>query len=92
MPYDPRPVTEGGNRGIDIEFPRNPPKRRLSFLRRNYRVVGVDTFDGTDWHEGDYKSKKKAIEVANSKAGTMTMYYVYDDNGKCVHRAGAFRP
>ena len=39
MPYDPRPVSEGGNRGIDEQFSRKAPKGE-------FRVIGVDTFDG----------------------------------------------
>jgi hypothetical protein len=83
MPYDPRPVSEGGNRGIDELFSRKAPKGK-------FRVVGVDTFDGGDWIQGDYPTKAKAIEVANDKGGTMTMMYVYDTKGRYIHSAGTF--
>lgn len=46
MPYGPRLVSEGGNRGIGEEYSRFAPKGK-------FRVVGVDTFEGTDWLEGD---------------------------------------
>jgi len=82
MPYDPRPVSEGGNRGIDEEFTRK--------AQGKYRVVGVDTFDGTDWVQGDYPSRNAAIEVAQRESGTMCKMYVYDDQGRCRHAFGTF--
>lgn len=82
MPYDPRPVSEGGNRGIDEEFTR--------YGKKKYRVVGVDTFDGSDWVVGDYDTRKEAIGIANSKGGQMTRMHVYDTNGKCIHSAGSY--
>ena len=36
MPYDPRPVSQGGNAGIDEQFSRNAPEGK-------FRVIGVDT-------------------------------------------------
>ena len=83
MPYDPRPVSEGGNMGIGEEFTRAAPKGK-------FRVVGVDTFDGGDWVQGDFNTKKKALEVAAAKGGQMTMMYIYDDKGKCVDSAGSY--
>ena len=29
-----------------------------------FRVIGVDTFDGTGWIQGDFKTKKEAVNVA----------------------------
>ncbi len=83
MPYDPRPVTKGSNRGIYIEFSRMAPKWY-------HRVVGVDTFDGGDWVVGDYGSKAKAIKIANEKAGQMTKMHVYNSKGKWIYSAGTF--
>ena len=83
MPYDPRPISQGGNRAIDEEFCRNAPKGK-------YRVVGVDTFDGGDWHEGDFDTEKEALDRIRNKAGEMTKMYVYDDTGHFVASAGKF--
>jgi hypothetical protein len=83
MPYDDRPVSEGGNRGIDELFSRKAPKGK-------FRVIGVDTFDGGDWKEGDFKSKKAAIERSQQKGCSMTKMYVYDDQGRCISNAGTF--
>lgn len=83
MPYDPRPVSEGGNKGIDEEFSRKAPKGK-------FRVVGVDTFDGGDWLEGDFSTKEEAISHAVTKGGQMTKMHVYDDQGEHLHEAGTF--
>lgn len=83
MQYDPRPVSEGGNCGIDEEFSRKAPKGK-------FRVIGVDTFDGGDWVQGDFDTLEKAKEIADEKGGTMTKMHVYDDNGRHVYDAGTF--
>ena len=83
MPYDPRPVSQGGNRGIDEQFSRSAPKGK-------YRVIGVDTFDGGDWHQGDFDTKQAALNEARAKGGEMTKMYVYDDKGRHVGNAGTF--
>jgi hypothetical protein len=83
MPYDPRPTSEGGNRGIDINFSRKAPKGK-------FRVIGVDTFDGGDWLDEDCKTLDEAIKLANQKGGQMTIMYVYDDEGNYKHKAGTF--
>jgi len=85
MPYDPRPVSKGGNRGIDDEFSRQAPEGK-------FRVVGVDTFDGTDWVDGDYETldlAKTRIQE-KTKGESMLKYYIYDDTGKFVDSAGTF--
>lgn len=81
MPYDPRPTTEGGNRGIDIEFSRKAPEGK-------FRVVGVDTFSGDDWVERDCDTLEEARKVADEEGGTMTKMHVYDDTGKHLYDAG----
>ena len=85
MPYDPRPTSQGGNRGIDELFSREAPDGK-------FRIVGVDTFDGTDWHEKDVSSLQEAIDYVSekTKGKKMLMYYVYDSNGDFVHKAGSF--
>jgi len=83
MPYDPRPVSEGGNRGIDEQFSRAAPKGK-------FRVICVDTFDGGDWVHGDYDTKEEAIKWANTKSGEMLKSHVYDDAGRHVSEAGTF--
>ena len=83
MPYDPRPVSEGGNRGIDERFSRKAPKGM-------FRVICVDTFDAGDWVDGDYDTEETARKIAKGKGGTMQKAYVYDDTGKCLDSAGSF--
>lgn len=83
MPYDPRPISQGGNRGIGETFTHMPPKGK-------FRVVGVDTFDGGDWVEGDFDSREAAIAHANSRGGQMTKMHVYDDTGRHISDAGTF--
>ncbi|HEY4755754.1 MAG TPA: hypothetical protein VIH28_06855 [Ignavibacteriaceae bacterium] len=55
-----------------------------------FRVVGVDTFDGSDWIEGDFKTKEEAFKEANTKGGSMLKTHVYDDSGNHLHDAGSF--
>lgn len=83
MPYDPRPVSEGGNRNIDETWSRCAPAGK-------YRVVGVDTFDGTDWIEGDFDSKDAAVKHADEKGAKMLKTHVYDERGDWLHSAGEF--
>jgi hypothetical protein len=85
MPYDPRPTSKGGNRGIDELFSREAPKRK-------FRIIGVDTFDGTDWYDKDLSSLKKAKEYVEEKTRgkKMLKYYVYNSKGECVHQAGSY--
>ena len=55
-----------------------------------FRVIGVDTFDGTDWVIDDVNTVEMAIKVADGKGGTMLKTHVYDDKGKHIHSAGTF--
>lgn len=82
MPYDPRPISEGGNRGIDDTFSRKAPKGK-------FRVVGVDTFDGGDWVYDDMDTLEEAKKFADEKGARMLRIYVYDDIGVCKHSAGS---
>ena len=83
MPYDARPVSEGGNRGIDQVFSRAAPPRQ-------FRVIGVDTFDGADWVEGDFPNKEEALSRAMTAAGEMTKMHVYDEHGENIGSFGSF--
>jgi hypothetical protein len=85
MPYDTRPVSEGGNRGIDEEFSRKAPKGK-------YRVVGVDTFDGGDWLEGDFSSLEAAEKhvAERTKGQQMLKMHIFNDHGTHVGEAGTF--
>jgi hypothetical protein len=55
-----------------------------------FRVVGVDTFDGTDWVDGDYDTLERALERARSLGGTLQKAHVYTDAGRHVGEAGSF--
>mgnify|MGYP003419577282 FL=1 len=83
MPYDPRPISEGGNKGIDEEFSRKARKGC-------FRVISVDTFDGSDCHHGDRRTLERAMVLANTHCGTMQRAYIYDDQGKCVWSGGSY--
>lgn len=82
MPYDPRPISEGGNRGASDTFTLVAPTGR-------YRLVTVDTFDGSDRYE-DFDNVHVAIEhaIAATKDRQMTRAHVYDDQGR--QRWGSF--
>lgn len=67
-----------------------PTDLELKAPEGKFRVIGVDTFDGTDWIYGDYDTKEAAIKLANEKGGTMLKTHVYDDQGKHIHGAGTF--
>ena len=85
MPYDPRPVSQGGNCGIDEQFSRCAPKGM-------FRVVGVDTFDGTDFVAGDFITFDDALEyVIKQTVGTdMLVMHIYDDTGAHLINKGKF--
>ncbi len=85
MPYDPRPVSEGGNRGIDENFSRKAPNGK-------FRVVGVDTFDGGDWLVGDFDTLVIATSHVNehTKGKQMLIMHVFDDTGSHIYKAGTF--
>ncbi len=55
-----------------------------------FRVVGVDTFDGTDWHAGDFATEAEAVSYAKANGGTMLKMHVYDDTGTHIYEAGTF--
>lgn len=55
-----------------------------------YRIVGVDTFDGTDWVIDDVDSFEEAQKIASSNGGSMLKTHVYDDTWGHVFDAGTF--
>jgi hypothetical protein len=85
MPYDDRPVSNGGNRGIDEVFSRKAPKGK-------FRIISVDTFDGGDCVHGDYPTlelaQKEVREYARGKQ--MLVMHIYDDQGRHCGRGGSF--
>lgn len=50
-----------------------------------FRVIGVDTFNGGDWIEGDFDTKEQAVECADKKGGAFLKIHVYDDNGHNIY-------
>jgi hypothetical protein len=83
MSYDPRPVSEGGNRGAGELF-------QLKARKGYYKVISVDTFDGGDCCHGERKDLQAAIKLAQEHSGTMLKAYVYDDQGRQVWAGGSF--
>lgn len=55
-----------------------------------FRIIGVDTFDGTDWIEGDFDTKEIALATVKSKGGTMLKMHAYDDQGNHIGEGGEF--
>jgi len=62
----------------------------LKAPKSKFRVIGVDTFDGTDWIDGNYPDKDEAIDAAKRSGGTMLKTHVYDDKGNHIFEAGTF--
>ncbi len=82
MPYDPRHISQGGH--------RTTTRQDLIAPKGKYNVVLVDTFDGGDAIVLTTKSKKKALEEARRRGGTMLIAYVYDDKGNQIKKEGSF--
>ncbi len=66
------------------------PNVKLQAPKGKYRVVGVDTFDGDDWVQGDFDTLENARTVAEKKGGIMTKMHIYDDSGTHRGEAGIF--
>ncbi len=57
----------------------------------NFRVLGIDKFDGEDWVHGEYGTKEEALEEARkmtreamgsaTDSSIATVYYAYDPSG-----------
>lgn len=55
---------------------------KLKAIKKNYRVIGVDTFSGEVYLIGEYKGKEEALDIAKGKGGIMNITYVYDKKGE----------
>ncbi len=57
-----------------------------------FRVIGVDTFDGDWWIQGDYDTREQALAdaYAETQGRQMTKMHVYDDTGQHIGEAGTF--
>lgn len=79
------PVERKENTGIDVDFSRNAPPGK-------FRVVGVDTFDGTDGVDGDFDTLALAeAYIAKAIDGQeMLKMHIYDDQGNHVGEGGRF--
>lgn len=55
-----------------------------------FRIIGYDSFDNDDWHDGDHDTLEAALKVARDKGGEMTIMHVYNDQGKHMSSAGTF--
>lgn len=66
------------------------PTVELKAPKDKFRVVGVDTFDGTDWVKCDCDTLEEAQEIAQENAGYMLKYYVYNDKAKQLYSAGTY--
>jgi len=57
--------------------------------KNEFRVIGVDLFDDTDYLVGDYKTCAIALNIAGehnmAREGQMSdVYYVYNDRGEYI--------
>lgn len=79
------PAQYSENAGIDVDFSRNAPPGK-------FRVVGVDTFDGTDGVDGDFDTLALAeAYIAKAIEGQeMLKMHIYDDQGNHVGEGGKF--
>ena len=55
-----------------------------------FLVMGFDSFDMEYFRVSEHTKLKKATEVADSKGGSMTLMYVFDDQGKKCCTRGTF--
>lgn len=76
-------------------MPYEPEKNRMPANKRiapkgKFRVIGVDTFDGGDWVDGDFDTAEEALRHARGRGGEMLKMHAYDDEGKHLGQAGRF--
>mgnify|MGYP001559318669 CR=1 FL=1 len=68
----------------------------MLFLRKapngKFRVIGVDTYDGENWVEGDFDTLEQATKHAyeHTKDKNMLKMHVYDDTGHHRYEAGRY--
>jgi len=57
-----------------------------------FRVIGVDTFDHTEWISGDFNTKEEAIKHAEKEVEDeeMLKMHIYDDKGKHLYDCGIY--
>ncbi len=53
-------------------------------------VIGVDTFDGTDWFDGWFDTEEEAINHARTTGEEMLKKHAYNKNGKHIEQGGRF--
>lgn len=51
-------------------------------------VIGVDTFDGTDWFDGYFDTDEEAIRYAQNSGGEMLKKHAYNKDGKHIGEGG----
>ncbi len=56
-----------------------------------FQVVAVDTFDDTEWVEGDFDNLAEAKKIADELGGPLVKTYVYNDRGDRVYDAGMYK-
>lgn len=71
---------------------KSPSGLELWAPKNEYRVIGVDTFEGpfADYLIGDFLSKEDALEAVAKHGGEMNLVYCYDDQGTLIDKAGTF--
>ncbi len=53
-------------------------------------VIGVDTFDYTDWLEGYFDTNEEAIKEAEERGRPMLRMHAYNKDGKHIGGGGEF--
>lgn len=64
---------------IKIQYGEKPPLSRFP-RQGNYRIIQVDTFDGTNFAI-DADTLEEATEYAKANAGNMSKVYIYKYGG-----------
>ena len=53
-------------------------------------VIGVDTFDYTDWLDGYFDTNEEAIKEAEERGRPMLRMHAYNKDGKHIGGGGEF--
>ncbi len=53
-------------------------------------VIGVDTFDHSDWLDKYCESDEEAIQYAKDNGASMQIYHAYDKDGNHIGQGGTF--
>ena len=59
-------------------------------LKEKAFVIGVDTFDHSDWLEGYFDTNEEAKEHALARGGEMLKMHAYNKEGKHIGDGGTF--